>query len=313
MPSLRDFLELRDQLESRGVFTGALATSVGPKIVRGKQTRDLSVQIIVGRKLRLDETPRGEFISPTYDGLPTDVLRGGGEIVAIKGGIPARASYVAGCGTSIKSDKPAYGTVTCWGRTEASERRLLTAAHVVRPQGRVFDSRQPPRPLGTVVQRIRYATGRELYGSWAQANPEMRFCVDLATLRPARGVRTGFGLPGGGDFIAPEATRTAVRWLRRQPAIAFGGTTRVWRNGVIVGFWPRRVNASAAGFLNVQQEPRSQAGDSGSLWLVRRAGTWMAIGLHWGVVRSYAFVTDLWAGMRLAQVRDLAGRSRVTS
>jgi hypothetical protein len=291
--------EVRDSvLESRLPFLeSVLGTSVGPKIVGGAFTDEVSLQFIVRAKVPSEHLRSGQHIPPTIEGFPTDVLRGRGEISVPEVLIPSDDKEV-GYGARLARSDGKFGTASIGARGMNGSRLLLTSAHVVRDGDPVLLAGSSGPRVGVVVRRVVSAWGDEIYGALA-ANPSERIEVDLAAVLLEQNVVVKGGLPGGHAIELESGTQKLASWLPRSSAAAYGAGTKGWLQGTVTGLWPRRPKGRSTGLCSIQHAPRARGGDSGCLWVSRRNGRYFVVGNHWGLVGNYAFVSDLTAALPL--------------
>lgn len=304
---------LSDALAARGALhgkhrpkwmKGTFGTAIGPKIVDGKPTKDLAIQIVVRSKKPKSQVPRGKRIEETFEGIPLDVLRSRGELRAPPGFVPSVALPV-GCGTAIVSSTGAFGTMACAGTTTDGRIVAIGSSHVA-PDGSEVYRRADRFRLGRAGWSIDTVSGFELYQDWAK-DPNERFLIDASAI-PLE-IAAEPGLPGGVPFRTAPTTLDLLHRLKESELLAYGGETGGWLQGFITGFWPQRTTRRVTGLCLVQPSPVPQRGDSGSLWLARLDSEFWAVGLHWGRVGSYAFVTDILSARWLLRTPALADGS----
>jgi len=285
---------------------GVLATAVGPKLVNGRRTGDRALHFVVAEKLPLSHIEVGSRIPRYVEGLTTDVLRSEGEMALDRAVLPAIPAHAA-CGSGIVTALGRIGTLGSCAVTLAGAPAAITAAHVVARNDQAYLEAAGGNLLfGPLLQRVTSALGNELYGSRAR-NPNERFAVDLTVLSPRAFALTG-GLVGQ-SFVVASDTGTILPWIEGAGVVSLGAGSRGWRQGVVVGLWPRRGQSrKLTGFCLVEESVRSVDGDSGSTWFAPQPDGFVAVGNHWGQVRGYAFLTDLTAGARLCGIDQFLTR-----
>lgn len=276
---------------------GVLATGIGPKIVGGAPTDALAIHFVVAKKLAPSALSRAAAIPRQIDGYATDVVDGGrGELA-----LPARSTFDSpagwGYGTPLLTETGAWGTAACSARTLDGRPLLVTSAHVVDLDEAVYDGgSEPPVRLGRCSARLPLASRRELYGDRGSAQ-DGQYLVDVAVIALDAGPARTAHMLAPQLFSAQVDTAHIDEWLfTTTPLLAWGAASQVWRRGSVVFYWPRRTTDDQLGLCLVQQEPMSEPGDSGSLWLADIDGQYTAVGLHWGLSTEgesvMSFVTD---------------------
>lgn len=297
---MRELSAVRDSLHGPGApsfMRGVLLTGVGPKIVNGAPTGTLAIHFVVPQKQVAATLGHGALIPRTLSGYATDVVDGGrGELAP-----PVQPAFTApsgwGYGTPLYTESGAWGTVACSARAADGKPLLVTSAHVVGLDELVYDGGvEPPLRLGRCTRRLPTASRQELYGQRGSAL-DGQHLVDVAI------IDLDAELARGTSPLAPQRFATAVdtasidEWLfTSTPLYAWGAASRVWRQGMVVSYWPRRTQDEHYGLCLIQQHPVSEPGDSGSLWLALIDGQHTTVGLHWGLSTDrrsvMSFVTD---------------------
>lgn len=291
---------------------GVLATGVGPKIVGGVPTGGLAIHFVVAKKQAPSALSREEAIPRQIAGYATDVVDSGkGELsmpAAERAAIGSPHGW--GYGTPLLTESGAWGTAACTARAADGRPLLVTSAHVVALDEAVYDGgSEPPVRLGRCSGRLPSADRHELYGDRGSAL-EGRHLVDVAVIAVESGTMRS-PHPLAPQLFAPALdTATIDDWLlSTTPLVAWGAASQVWRRGSVVFYWPRRTSDDQYGLCLIQQEPMSESGDSGSLWLAHIDGQYTAVGLHWGLSAEggsvMSFVTDGMAGLGKLGVRTL--------
>jgi hypothetical protein len=313
MAAMRELSAVRDSLHGPGAplfMRGVRATGIGPKIVDGAPTATLAIHLLVPQKLAQAALSHSALIPRTLAGYPTDVLDSGrGELA------PARQPVFTaptgwGYGTPLYTESGAWGTVACAAHAADGRPLLVTSAHVVGLDELVYDgSVDPPLRLGRCIRRLPTASRQELYGQRGSALAGQHL-VDVAV------IEVDPELTPGRSPLAPQLFATAVdtasidEWLfTSTPLYAWGAASRVWRQGMVVSYWPRRTQDDHYGLCLIQQQPMSEPGDSGSLWLAYVDKEYTTVGLHWGLSTDrqsvMSFVTDGIAALGRLGVRAL--------
>lgn len=300
LAAMRELSAVRDSLHGPGApafMRGVLLTAVGPKIVNGAPTGTLAIHFVVPQKQAAAALDRGALIPRTLSGYATDVVDGDrGELAPTVQPVVAAPSGW-GYGTPLYTESGAWGTVACSARAADGRPLLVTSAHVVGLDELVYDGGvEPPRLLGRCTRRLPTASRQELYGQRGSAL-DGQHLVDVAV------IDLEADLLHGASPLSPQRFTTAVdtasidEWLfTSTPLYAWGAASRVWRQGMVVSYWPRRTQDDYYGLCLIQQQPVSEPGDSGSLWLALIDGQYTTVGLHWGLSTDrrsvMSFVTD---------------------
>ena len=289
-----------------------LATGVGPKIVGGTPTDALAIHFVVKKKLAPSALDHSAAIPRQIAGYATDVVDGTqGELRMPDAhrstvGSPRGLGY----GTPLLTETGAWGTAACAARAQDGRPLLVTSAHVVALDEAVYDGgTEPPVRLGRCSGRLPTATRHDLYGDRGSAL-DGQHLVDVAVIAVETSL-TRTAHPLAPQLFAPPLDTAAIdEWLlATTPLVAWGAASQVWRRGSVVFYWPRRTADDRYGLCLIQQEPMSEPGDSGSLWLAHIDGQYTAVGLHWGLSAEgdsvMSFVTDGIAGLGQLGVRTL--------
>jgi hypothetical protein len=286
---------------------GVVATAIGPKVVNGRFEGTPALHLVVPKKVPRGSLTLKRIIPPEIDGIPTDVIRQDGELLAEPSFAPADAVEI-GYGTAVVSDVGEQGTLGAVGRRNG-QTVLITAGHVAPPGSETSLRDAPGTDLGGTVATLDLASGAQLYGGWA-TDPNENFFLDIAVIAAKDGLPLQGGLPGSSSFKVAPNTASLVAGLAGSRVLALGAGAGGWRMGTVTGIWARPTNETATGLCFVQHDPgslMSSPGDSGSVWLLRSGMDFIALGLHWGLVGNLAWVTDLTASLPLLGVEGLAG------
>ena len=187
----------------------------------------------------------------------------------------------------------------------------MTSAHVVELDEVVYDgSADPPLRLGRCSGRLPTASRHELYGQRGSAL-DGQHLVDVAVIILDEGVALAEPELAPQPFSTDGDTASIEQWLlAATPLFAWGAASRVWRRGTVLFYWPRRTQDDLYGLCLIQQDPGSEPGDSGSLWLAHIGGQYKAVGLHWGLSTDQknvmSFVTDGLTAMSRLGVKKAA-------
>jgi hypothetical protein len=295
-----------------------MVTGIGPKRVDGVVTGVPAIHCLVRRKRPLAELPRAARIPRALDGVPTDVVDC--SCRALGGPIEAPVPQLlppTGCGYGMPllTESGAWGTAACAGTLADGRPVLITSAHVVDLDESVYDGgSDPPLRLGRCVGRLPTASRSELYGQRGSAAAGQHL-VDVAVLVLDPEISI-VGQPGALaaplQFGLAEADTARIdAWLfASTPLFAWGAASRTWRRGAVAFYWPRRTEDDLYGLCLIEQEPLSEPGDSGSLWLAYLGGQLRPVGLHWGLSTDQrslmSFVTDGIAAARQLGVGTLS-------
>ena len=300
LAAMRELSAVRDSLHGErapSFMRGVLLTGVGPKIVNGTPTSTLAIHFVVPQKQAASVLGRDALIPRTLSGYATDVIDGGrGELAA-----PAQPAFTApsgwGYGTPLYTQSGAWGTVACSARGADGRPLLVTSAHVVGLDEVVYDgSVEPPLRLGRCTRRLPTASRQELYGQRGSALSGQHL-VDVAVIDLDTELARRTSPLAPQEFATAVDTASLDEWLfTSTPLYAWGAASRVWRQGMVVFYWPRRTQDDYYGLCLIQQQPVSEPGDSGSLWLAWVDGQYTTVGLHWGLSTDrqsvMSFVTD---------------------
>jgi hypothetical protein len=295
---MRSLSGLRDTLhgpDAPPFMRNVMATGIGPKIVAGVPTDSLAIHFAVCEKLTLAELALSARVPARLAGYDTDVTDGS-ELLPRE---PPSLQSPSGCGygTPLLTESGAWGTAACALRTAEGKQLLVTSAHVVDLGEVVYDGGQsPPLRLGRCSGRLPTASRHELYGHRGSAT-DGQHLVDVAVIVLDDGITLAEPALFPQPFSSDVDTASIDEWLfSSTPLLAWGAASRVWRKGAVVFYWPRRTQDDMYGLCLVQQEPGSEPGDSGSLWLAYLGGQYKALGLHWGLSTDQkavmSFVTD---------------------
>jgi hypothetical protein len=282
-----------------------LGTAIGPKLVKGKPTSTSAIHIFVRTKKANRALGSGDKIPRAIAGLPVDVVRSGGEVAQaahVTAPTPVGVTY----GTSVISASGEVGRVSCCGVLSGGKVVVLTSGHVLQQGEQGFLPAFDNHLLGVCVFERDYASGAELYGSWAN-DPQERFSLDVSVVEPAPDLRFLGGLPWGQSFTVADDTQHLTNGLVGSTAVVQGALGM--RHGIVHSLWPRRATGTATGLCSIQptEGPPPIPGDSGGLWLVRDSSSqgFAALGLHWGTVADMAFVSDITGALPLIEVQSL--------
>ena len=120
--------------------------------------------------------------------------------------------------------------------------------------------------------------------------------ADPASLNPA--------LPGGG-ILAGRPVGGFGQLLNAR-VVAWGAATRAWRQGEVVGLWPRRPIDGRYGLCLIHQTPPSGGGDSGGIWMTPGQNGYVAVAMHYGLETdagpAFAIGVDVNAALTACQM-----------
>lgn len=159
---LEDVLEQisEDFLQINGVH----AVGLGPKRIAGNLTEALSIVVLVEKKIPKSELHSGDVIPEKVNGVPTDVI----ESARIKSREQA-SSDLAASDDLVDADSRKYDPLaggcriaadngTGWGtlgtivNSQTGKPAILTAKHVVKDTGRVYQPGRTERPVASVTK-----------------------------------------------------------------------------------------------------------------------------------------------------------------
>jgi hypothetical protein len=303
---LRAALAVRDEVllgSQKPWMRTVLYSAVGMKFREGRSTGKAAIQLVVRDKVDRESLSKELRIPRSIRGIPTDVMSASDGLGGASVGAPTSDVEGAGFGVPLICGAE-QGTASCLAVTSSGKRVLLTSRHVVDP-GQDVRLRTDERPIvGRMDKGCETADAARLYpnGSGAPAGTHR---VGLAAIALEPDVASTPGLPGGATLSARQLGNFGA--LLGTKVIAWGATTRCWRQGEITGLWPRRQADGVLSLCKIHQSPASDGGDSGGLWLAEDGkGRYLAIGVHQGLDSdgdaAFAIATDVAAGLRVLEL-----------
>lgn len=300
----KDFTAQLDRRRKRNI----LATALGPKVVGGKLTDELSLQVLVDQKRASRELGTAYSVPSRFADLTTDILDSRGALANPTMMVAPSERMAVGYGVELRNTRSRPATAG-FGAIDSSGRRVITcAAHFCSINEPIQQGRQRERVIGLVSERVNSLPGIDVYGRRARF-PQERFSIDTALIRLRPRVYMRRGLPGNQEFCVPSESNRIINGLVGRDVMAFGQGTGGWRTGTVLGMFPRRTTARVTGFCLVEHHPVSRGGDSGSLWLAKSRAGFVAVGTHWGLIGAYAFLIDAAAIFRCFKLRGHYGLS----